>query len=685
MSIRSQGDAPSAGGVSVGGVARRPRRIVALYLPELLCELARGIDGRDGYHGPSLASSRRTSPQEPGPSGLGARGARSRPGRAPRAGRARPFAVVLREDPAASSATGEATIVRSCRGQGAESPGPPGGATSSDGMTADALLPTARIAAVSAAARRLGITEGQTITEARAVVAGLEVFRVSRSRVRAALAAVAEVALGFGITTAIEPPFLVEGAESAGDTVWVDVTGTEGLFGGERQLLVELVSAVGELGHAVRPGVAEGPLLARAVARWGVGARHEVGVVATPALVATLPVVALPLDLERAAWLNKLGVHTLGELGALPRAALTSRLAAPARGTDRPGVGGAPQPRIDVRLLLELCRGRDSTPLVPYRPPRVLSEEVSFEEPVPGVEPLQFALRGLATRLSARLAGRGEAALALAVTLWLDASVARLNGAAPGSALEIGLAAPLWREHDLYRVLVARLERLKLPAPTVRLRIDVTSVTERATRQLELARMSGEGLAGARDEDALPVLLAEIAGDIGSDRVGVLCCADSHRPEAQTLLVPPGAARGERARGRRGRRVGPAPRAVEAARAPGADAGVPRIGGGRRVRAPVRLFAHPVPFTAALRPESAIFLGGRAYTIARIDFERRLEAVEWWSHRPTSRDYYRLLLLGEPARGEAGERGARGETSVLEVLVYVDRQTGERCLQGIFD
>ncbi len=657
MSTRSQGDGASAGAASAGVAAGHARRIVALYLPELLCELAREGDVHGG--GPQGARGAGPRPDR-------ARGAEVAVRGAPRVGRSRPFAVVLGD-----------------------------------------LLPTARLAAVSAEARRLGLTEGQTIAEARAVVAGLEVLCVSRSRIRAALAAVAEVALGFGITTSIEPPLPLEGgrpeastspgealaarsggqAGSVGDTVWVDVTGTEGLFGGEQQLLVELASAVSELGHAVRLGIAEGPLLARALARWGVGARRQVGVVATPALVAALPVVALPLDLERAAWLNKLGVHTLGELAALPRTALTSRLAEPSRGTkcDRNGDAGSPPPRVDARLLVELCRGLDPTPLVPYRPPRILMEEVSFEDPVPGVEPLKFALLRLTARLAARLAGRGEAALTLAITLLLDPSVARLAGAPPGLAFELGLAAPLWREQELYRAIVARIERLKLPAPTVQLRLSVPSVTERATRQLDLSRMSGEGFAGARDEDVLPVLLAELAGDVGADRVGLLRCVDSHRPEAQTLLVSPGAAGGGGTGGRalRGRRERSAPRAVEPAPAPTPAAGVPRIGAGRRVRAPVRLFSRPLPFTAALRPEAAIFVAGRAYTIARVDFERRLEAVEWWSHRPTSRDYYRLLLLGE--HDGRTSVGGRGEASVLEVLVYVDRGTGERYLQGIFD
>jgi protein ImuB len=505
------------------------------------------------------------------------------------------------------------------------------------------------------------------------VVASLAVLDVPAARVGDALAAVAEVALGFGITAAVTAPCALEDGQGAGDeggafdTVWIDVTGTERLFGSERQLLVELADAVGELGHEVRLGVAEGPILARALACWGVTPPGEVGVVATPERIAALPVVALPIAVERATWLLQLGVSTLGELAALPRGAVASRLAGePRGGRHRSEAPGSRRLERDARILLELCRGRDPTLLVPYHPPRVLVEETSFEEGISGVEPLRFALRGLAARLAARLGGRGEAAASLTVTLALDASAARLAGHAPEVTLDFAFAAPIWREPELRRVIAARLERLTLPAPTLALRLTVSSVTERATRQLDLARVSDGSFVGAREEDALPVLLAELVGDIGPERVGVLRVADSYRPEAQTLLV-------------------------SAVSTGGRSERLSRIGGARERRPPVRIFAHPVPLTAALRPESVIVLGGHALTIARVDFERRLEAVEWWSRRPTSRDYYRLLLRSEPRRG--GEERAWGRATSdggdaggwLEALVYVDRGTGERFLQGIYD
>lgn len=559
-------------------------------------------------------------------------------------------------------------------------------------------LPTYRLAAVSVAAQRLGITKGQTVAEARAMVAGLEVRGLSLERIHAELEAVAEVALGFGITVATQPPlsrsesWLVakrsqkpvdsERLVRELDTVWVDISGTAHLFGGEAELLVELASAVAELGHTVRLGLAEGPILAQALARWSLSERREVGVRASATRVAALPIVALPLDVERAAWLMQLGLDTWGQLAALPPAAVASRLA----GSPSVAAHLAAACVVDAGLLLELCRGIDSTPLVPYRPPQALTEALEFDTPVEGLPPLLFVLRGLCARLSARLAGRGEAVSALRVTVTLDAPVARLVGKASRLEFVCELASPHWREQELFRLLSARLGRIALEAPAKALRITADQVTERMARQLEFSRPVGAGRDGGRDEGELPLLLSELVGDLGSERIGVLRQVDSHRPEAQTRLVlPRGTPAASRARGKATRRgamlrsggeppVPDSPRDVLAAETGPREEQLtflPRIGGPRSFRAPVRIFPRPIPIKAALRPDHSIFVEERAFTVLRVDFERRLEAVEWWSRLPTARDYYRLLL--------------RGQEGVLEALVYVDRRSGARYLQGIYD
>jgi protein ImuB len=480
---------------------------------------------------------------------------------------------------------------------------------------------TVPLGAVNEAARRLGVNVGQTIAEARALVAGLRVRRISRVQIEVALQTVAEVALAFGTTASIR---LGDGAEIQ-DTVWVDISGVAHLFDGERQLVTELDNCVRALGHETQIAIAGGPWLARALARWG-----------ATRPVRDLPIVALPLDAERVAWLARLGVHTWGDLGRLPRQATAARLGEHA-----------------VQVL-DLCEGHDTAPLVAHRPPRILIEERSFEDAVSGLEPLAFVLRGLTSRIAARLAGRGEAAQALVVTLQHDRSVAQLRGVAPQSELRFDLSPPLYREHELYRLIMSRLERTSIGAPTETVRLSVPLITRATTRQLDFL--------STRGVDELPVLLAELAADIGSNRVGVLRVVDSLRPEAQSVLGQAVVSE---------IRASSTSRPRKSSRRHGKKEREAKAVAGAQPRIPTRLLPRPIPLRVALREGSSLFLGRRAYTIERITFDRRLDAVEWWSRTSASRDYFRLLL--------------RGASGVIEALVFVDRRSNARFLQAIYD
>jgi protein ImuB len=286
----------------------------------------------------------------------------------------------------------------------------------------------------------------------------------------------------------------------------------------------------------------------------------------------------------------------------------------------------------------------------------VLTEETTWDEPVGGVQPLLFVLRGLVSRMSARLSGRGQAAQVVELVLHYDRSIARLRGAEPTLRLRFDLAAPLWREAELSRVIAARLERTELDAPTLGVGLEVPSLVRAVARQLDLSRVAGGVLAGSRGLEALPVLLAELGADLGKGRVGVLRQVDAHRPESRSRLGSALSA----LRGRKGN-------------APGlrkGGTGVPRPLTGLP-RAPTRLLSAPVPLRAPIRAGAVLTLDQRLYTIERVAFEQRLSSVEWWTRAPVDRDYLRLWL----ASTEGG----------IEALVYVDRESGRRYLHAVVD
>ena len=303
--------------------------------------------------------------------------------------------------------------------------GPPKGAVSASANEPKPIDATAKLSAVNESARRYGVREGQSIAEACALVANLVVREVTLVEVSEALGCIAEVGLGLGTTVSVEAP----------DTVCVDITGSAHLQGGEVALACEFANRVRAMGHSVRVAISDGPRLARAFAHWFTPAAadpEDRGVCVVPsertvAAFATLPLPALPLSEDTAGWFMRLGVLTIGELCALPREALGSRLGAAAA------------------TVTELCAGRDRAPLVAFTPERSITESTTWDDPVTGNEPLLFVLGGLVSRVSARLTGRGEAAQSLVLTLLYDPAIARFRGEKAEQVLRFKLAAPLHR------------------------------------------------------------------------------------------------------------------------------------------------------------------------------------------------------------------------------------------------
>lgn len=572
--------APQGATKLVAGAVASERRIVALVLPDLLCELA-----LEGLSALGVKSSGSNSPA---------------------------LAVVLSEP-----------------------------------VEGVPIAATQRLDQVNEKAQRCGVRAGQTLAEARAFLSGLVVVELHPEKLELALGRVAEIALGFGTTVSIKAP----------DTVWVDITGAAHLVGGEQNLCEELASRVRELRHRVRVAAAAGPLLARAFARWLNPSRRGEAVFVVPShesvrCFAELPIQALPVEPTEVAWLARVGLFRVGDLSHLPKKAAASRLGE------------------DAARVLELCAGHDVTPLVIYDPPVSLTEELSWESPLSGVEPLLFAVRRLSARLSARLQGRGMAAQQLELKLEHDRSIARLREQPPTVTLSFSLAAPLWRDSELVRVLRARLEQTQMRAPLLGVQLSAPVLTPVHGQQLNLSRGAASiGSDAARGPEILPVLLAELGADIGPQRVGCLCVQDSHRPETQSQLGPvsvSGSVSGSSGRARPGKRKSkiakqarPAPRWLDRAL---------QLQNGPT---PTRLLEPPVPI-ASLSPGTSFALGNHFFTIEGVNFEQRLELVEWWgSDKPISRDYVRVWL-----------RGTRGG---LEALAYIDRVSGRKFLQGIYD
>ena len=494
---------------------------------------------------------------------------------------------------------------------------------------------TAKLSAVNESAKRYGVREGQTIAEACALVSSLVVREVTQAEVRETLGCIAEVGLSLGATVMVDAP----------DTVCVDITGSAHLQGGELALGSEFANRVRAMGHSVRVAISDGPRLARAFAHWftpSAADPEDRGVCVVPSehtvpAFAALPIHALPLPDDTAGWFARLGVFTIGELCALPRQALVSRL----------GESAA--------VVTELCAGRDRAPLVAFTPERTITESSAWDEPVTGSEPLLFVLGGLVSRVSARLTGRGEAAESLLLTILHDPAIARFRGEKAEIVLRFKLSAPLYRADEIRRVLSARLARSRLGAPSLGMRLSVPKLVPAIARQLELSQVMAGSTVSVAADDEIPVLIAELAAELGEEKVGTLKLVDSHRPEAKSKLSP---AKLEPV-------AGPRPGSKKA-RLHKTEPSFAELPG-----APTRLLAEPRELHGPLRVGVSLAIDHSLYTIEHLRFEQRLDAVEWWGHAPVTRDYVRLWL-----QGTAGG---------FEAVAFVDRGTGRRYLHALAD
>ena len=293
------------------------------------------------------------------------------------------------------------------------------------------------IGEVSAAAEAHGVRPGLRLGEALARCPTLRLVAPDPAGVADADDRVLAALEGIG--AAVEPGHPGQ--------AWFDARGLCTLHGGLEGVLAAARRA---LRAPARIGVAPARFAAFAAAGRARARRPELAPVQAgrlAAYLAPLPVVLLAAREATAALpepLERLGVRTLGELAALPRAALADRF-------------GAAGP-----LARDLARGRD-TPLVPRRVAERLEERLELPESASGPQ-LERALGLLVDRVLARRERRGRTLRAVVVAATL-------------------VEGGTWRTRVTFREALAdprrmrmalgpRLSELPAPADGLRLRVE---------------------------------------------------------------------------------------------------------------------------------------------------------------------------------------------------------------------
>ena len=467
-----------------------------------------------------------------------------------------------------------------------------------------------RLTAVDARAEAEGLHPGLSLADARARCPEVRVLEADPAADALALGRLAQACRRYTPALAMDPP----------DGIVLDMTGGAHLFGGEAALMADLRARVGGAGYAARLAMADTPGLAWALARVRSDAfaapDFAAPVGAGAELLAPLGFAALRLPPDQLALLHRLGLRRIGQIDALPRAALARRL------------GRAFLDRLDEAL------GRRASPLTtelevpPWRTERRLMDPIWMEDHVLAV------IGDLAADLGVRLEGAGLGARRLVLELFrLDGAVRRLQVAASQPLRDPARIVSLFRER-----LAGLNEGLEADFGFDQLRLVAQGLQPLVP---QAAQLTGEADRGAD----FAALADRLAARLGPDAVRAFADHPERRlPEEEASLQP---------YVRRPDRSGPAhtPKAqTPKARTPETrtpETRDPRFAGGPL--RPLRLLQPPQPIEVLAElpdgPPERFRWRRVARRVVCAEGPERIEP-EWWRRPPDAdpgpRDYYRL-------------------------------------------
>jgi protein ImuB len=369
---------------------------------------------------------------------------------------------------------------------------------------ADIFVTTARsgqritLAAVCRNALALGLTPGMPLTQARALVPGLDVREADPEADFALLNRIALFA-----ARRITPLVAVSGS----DGLWLDLSGVAHLHGGEQRLAHDLLRFCSKLELGARIAVAGNGAAAHAIARHGPDRLTICSLGGEKAALEPMPIAALRIEQDKVDALRRLGVERIGELVAMPRAPLARRF------------GKA------LLLRLDQALGQAAEPIDPIVPSDAPTAVIRFAEPIGAPDTIARAIEALLDQMLTRLREAGQGAQAL---LLLCDRVDRQQ-----QRVEIGATRATRDKAHLLRLLARKVETID-PG----FGIDAMRLIAARTEPMGATTYPND-LASAEAGPELAQLIDLIAGRIGTKRLYRFTMVESEVPERSVRRAAP--------------------------------------------------------------------------------------------------------------------------------------------------
>ena len=285
-------------------------------------------------------------------------------------------------------------------------------------------------------AQSRGVQIGMNTADALLHTPDAAIFPFSLEQEREALQQLALWAYSF--SPIVSPDPLPAGSTALGAYRWcglvLDISGSERLFGSDRQLAQRVHDALRELHIGAR--VAAAPSIGAA---WALSRYHQESVcAASPAehreMLAALPVPALRISPDVEAALLEVNICRIGELLALPRSAIMTRFS------------------IEPLTRLDQALGREKEVIVPVRPHRPIKVSRSFEYPLLSCEITKQAAREMLAEILTALERLGRKLRCLTL------EVRAAEG--PATVKNIVFSAPTSNGRHIWKLLDNALEQL---------------------------------------------------------------------------------------------------------------------------------------------------------------------------------------------------------------------------------